>query len=148
MIKNTERTYGSIAKWFHWLVAFCFLAAYVVVYYKIWFLDKDDSLFRPSLNIHVAIGFSVSANADNSFAIGKNVVNNEHNSIRIGFNKSKHDKPVFCAYNNKVGILNTNPSYHFDTWGKVRGTHFIKHSDKRYKKKRNPNTNDWLLSKI
>ena len=85
----------------------------------------------------VAIGFSVSANADNSFAIGKNVVNNEHNSIRIGFNKSKHDKPVFCAYNNKVGILNTNPSYHFDTWGKVRGTHFIKHSDKRYKNKVN-----------
>lgn len=59
MIKNTEATYGSIAKWLHWLVAFCFLAAYVVIYYKIWFLDKGDSLSRPSLNIHVAVGFSV-----------------------------------------------------------------------------------------
>ncbi|MGR5142236.1 cytochrome b [Photobacterium sp. DNB23_23_1] len=59
MIKNTVTTYGSFAKWFHWLIALCFLAAYVIVYYKIWFLDKDDALFRPSLNIHAAVGFSV-----------------------------------------------------------------------------------------
>lgn len=59
MIKNTATTYGSVAKWFHWLIALCFLAAYVAIYYKIWFLDKDDALFRPSLNIHAAIGLSV-----------------------------------------------------------------------------------------
>lgn len=59
MMKNTETTYGSVAKWFHWLVAFCFLAAYVVVYYKIWFLGREDPLFGPSLNVHAAIGFSV-----------------------------------------------------------------------------------------
>ena len=61
MIKNTETDYGSIAKFFHWIVAFCFLAAYLVIYYKIWFLEKDDSFYRPSLNIHVAVGFSVLA---------------------------------------------------------------------------------------
>jgi cytochrome b561 len=73
MIKNSERTYGSIAKWFHWIVAFCFLAAYVIIYYRIWFLGNDDPLFRPSLHIHAAIGFSVILWA--SFRIGWRLMN-------------------------------------------------------------------------
>ncbi|MFT2097011.1 cytochrome b [Marinomonas sp. 2405UD66-6] len=59
MIKNTERSYGSVAKWFHWLVALCIISAYVIIYYKLWFLDSDDASYRSMLSIHVAIGFSV-----------------------------------------------------------------------------------------
>ncbi len=59
MIKNTETSYGSVAKWLHWLVAFCFLIAYVVIYYKIWFLEREDSFYLTALQIHSAVGFSV-----------------------------------------------------------------------------------------
>ncbi len=59
MLKNTATSYGSVAKWLHWLVALCFLIAYVVIYYKIWFLERGDALYRPSFQIHVTVGMSV-----------------------------------------------------------------------------------------
>lgn len=40
-LKNTAANYGRIAKWFHWTTAALFLAAYVSVYYRQWFTEKQ-----------------------------------------------------------------------------------------------------------
>lgn len=59
MIRNTENTYGSVAKWLHWLVALCFLIAYIVIYYRIWFLERGDTFYSASLQIHTSVGISI-----------------------------------------------------------------------------------------
>lgn len=59
MLKNTDTTYGSVAKWLHWIVALCFLIVYAIVYYRHWFLTNADAFYRPSLQIHATVGMSV-----------------------------------------------------------------------------------------
>ena len=59
MLKNTEASYGSIAKWMHWLTAICFLVAYLSVYYRIWFLEQGDPAIRSAMQIHTTFGASV-----------------------------------------------------------------------------------------
>lgn len=61
MLRNTDTSYGSIAKWNHWLVALCFLVAYVAVYISIWFLTEDDWLHPILRQLHVTFGLSVLA---------------------------------------------------------------------------------------
>lgn len=59
MIRNTENSYGSVAKWLHWLTALLLLAAYVSVYYLHWVLNSEGPLRSPIIRIHKAIGFSI-----------------------------------------------------------------------------------------
>jgi cytochrome b561 len=59
MIKNSNLTYGSIAKWLHWLTALCILVAYVAVYYGQWFAEPGTPDRRAITGIHTMFGFSV-----------------------------------------------------------------------------------------
>lgn len=47
-LKNTKDVYGSVAKWFHCLTAFCFLMLYVTNYYRnrTCFINRDSVLVR------------------------------------------------------------------------------------------------------
>jgi cytochrome b561 len=56
MLKNTESTYGSAAKWLHWLTALWILAAYVVILYL---TGRTDQRPPPGLNYHKVVGFTI-----------------------------------------------------------------------------------------
>jgi cytochrome b561 len=56
MLKNTESTYGSVAKWLHWLIALWVLTAYVVILYL---TGRTDERPPPGLNYHKVIGFTI-----------------------------------------------------------------------------------------
>lgn len=55
---NTKQTYGSLAKFFHWLTAFLFLLAYASIYYREWFAQSDLEYWL-SVQLHFSVGFSV-----------------------------------------------------------------------------------------
>ncbi|MFS2140471.1 cytochrome b [Duganella sp. Dugasp56] len=72
ILKNTRERFGTVAKTFHWSMAIAFIAAYVIVYYVIWFIDPetsikpplfgmqtDDTLVIPLLNLHWVLGVAV-----------------------------------------------------------------------------------------
>lgn len=59
MLKNTTSSYGSVAKWLHWLTALLFLVAYVSVYYLHWVLDGEGPNRGTIVRFHKAVGFSV-----------------------------------------------------------------------------------------
>lgn len=60
MIRNTKDSYGSVAKWLHWLTALMFLLAYIFVYYLVWFIDEQDRQSRFFVqSLHKGVGFSV-----------------------------------------------------------------------------------------
>ena len=56
MLRNTETSYGSVAKFLHWLMALWVLAAYVVIIYLTW--GHTEGLI-PGLNYHKVVGFTV-----------------------------------------------------------------------------------------
>lgn len=56
MLKNSLSTYGSVAKWLHWLIAAWVLAAYIIILYLDW---RSDAFPLPGLNYHKAVGFSI-----------------------------------------------------------------------------------------
>lgn len=56
MLRNTETSYGSVAKFLHWTMALWFLTAYVVIIYLTW--DHTEGLI-PGLNYHKVIGFTI-----------------------------------------------------------------------------------------
>ncbi|MBC7154906.1 MAG: cytochrome b [Rhodobacteraceae bacterium] len=58
-LKNTAVSYGRIAKWFHWTTAALFLAAYVSVYYRQWFTEKQTPENMTALQIHLSVGVSI-----------------------------------------------------------------------------------------
>ena len=58
-LKNTAANYGRIAKWFHWTTAALFLAAYVSVYYRQWFTEKQTPENMTALQIHLSVGVSI-----------------------------------------------------------------------------------------
>ncbi|WP_018413249.1 cytochrome b [Methyloversatilis thermotolerans] len=58
-LKNTARDYGSIAKWLHWMTAALFLAAYVSVYYRQWFTEKQTPENMTALQMHLSVGVSI-----------------------------------------------------------------------------------------
>lgn len=58
-LKNTADSYGRIAKWFHWTTAALFLAAYVSVYYRQWFTEKQTPENITALQIHLSVGVSI-----------------------------------------------------------------------------------------
>ena len=58
-IKNTATSYGSIAKWLHWLTAALFLAAYMSVYYRQWFTEEKTPANWTALQLHLSIGITI-----------------------------------------------------------------------------------------
>ena len=42
MIRNTDISYGSVAKWLHWLTALLVLVAYLLVLYLKYVLSSSD----------------------------------------------------------------------------------------------------------
>jgi cytochrome b561 len=56
MLRNTESTYGSVAKWLHWLIALWVLAAYVIILYL---TGRTDQRPPPGLNYHKVVGFTI-----------------------------------------------------------------------------------------
>ncbi|KZN33760.1 cytochrome B561 [Pseudoalteromonas luteoviolacea S2607] len=58
-IKNTELTYGCIAKWIHWTTAVLFLAAYISVYYRQWFTEVKTPENWNALQLHLSFGVSI-----------------------------------------------------------------------------------------
>ena len=59
MIRNTEITYGSVAKWLHWLTALSILVAYLLVLYLEYVLHHEGPYRSPIVWIHKAVGASV-----------------------------------------------------------------------------------------
>ncbi|AIR89348.1 cytochrome b [Pseudomonas cremoricolorata] len=57
--RNTSTQFGRLAKWLHWTSAAAFIAAYVVVYYVIWFMDDESPEAWPVLNVHWMLGLLV-----------------------------------------------------------------------------------------
>jgi len=58
-LKNTAVQYGTIAKWLHWSVAGLFLVAYMAVYYRQWFTDKDTDINWTALQLHLSFGVTI-----------------------------------------------------------------------------------------
>ena len=58
-LKNTERSYGTVAKWFHWTTALLFLGAYVSVYYRQWFTEDKTEVNWTALQMHLSIGVTL-----------------------------------------------------------------------------------------
>jgi len=58
-IRNTAETYGSIAKWFHWITAILFLASYCAVYYRHWFTEAKTPENWTALQLHLSIGVTI-----------------------------------------------------------------------------------------
>jgi cytochrome b561 len=56
MLRNSLSTYGSVAKWLHWLIAAWVLAAYAIIVYLDW---RSDEFPLPGLNYHKAVGFTI-----------------------------------------------------------------------------------------
>jgi cytochrome b561 len=59
MIRNTENSFGSVAKWLHWLTALWVLIAYIIIYYLHWVLGTEHDLRVPLIRAHKAVGFCV-----------------------------------------------------------------------------------------
>lgn len=57
-IKNTDEAYGSIAKWFHWIIALLFLVSYCAVYYRHWFAQSELEKWT-AIQLHMSIGITV-----------------------------------------------------------------------------------------
>jgi cytochrome b561 len=55
--RNTATHFGVLAKFFHWTTAAAFIAAYIVVYYVIWFMD-DTSQILASTQYSLGTGFT------------------------------------------------------------------------------------------
>lgn len=58
-LKNTETSYGSFAKWLHWVTALLFLFSYITVYYRQWFTESGSSENWTALQLHLSIGISI-----------------------------------------------------------------------------------------
>lgn len=58
MLKNSESSYGNVAKFLHWLMVLWILTAYLVITWLTW--DHTGGLIE-GLNYHKAIGFTILA---------------------------------------------------------------------------------------
>lgn len=58
-LKNTSTSYGSIAKWLHWITASLFLASYIAVYYRHWFTEEKTPENWTALQLHLSIGVTI-----------------------------------------------------------------------------------------
>ena len=60
-LTNTQYNYGTIAKFFHWIIALLFLAAYCAVYYRHWFTEAKTPENWIALQLHLSVGISIAA---------------------------------------------------------------------------------------
>ena len=58
-LKNTADSYGSMAKWLHWLTALLFLGSYMSVYYRHWFTEAKTPENWTALQLHLSIGVTI-----------------------------------------------------------------------------------------
>jgi len=58
-IRNTSKSYGTIAKFFHWFTAILFLTSYISVYYRQWFTQEKTPENWTALQLHLSIGVSI-----------------------------------------------------------------------------------------
>jgi cytochrome b561 len=58
-LKNTAQSYGTVAKWMHWLTALLFLASYVSVYYRHWFTEDKTPENWNALQLHLSVGVTI-----------------------------------------------------------------------------------------
>jgi cytochrome b561 len=58
-LKNTSKSYGSIAKWLHWGTAVLFLASYIAVYYRHWFTEEKTPENWTAIQLHLSIGITI-----------------------------------------------------------------------------------------
>lgn len=58
-IRNTAETYGSIAKWLHWLTALLFLGSYCTVYYRHLFTEDKTPENWTALQLHLSVGVTI-----------------------------------------------------------------------------------------
>lgn len=58
-IKNTDKSYGTVAKWLHWLTALMFLLSYSSVYYRRWFTEDKTIENWTVLQLHLSIGITI-----------------------------------------------------------------------------------------
>ena len=58
-LKNTDKRYGMVAKWLHWLTALMFLLSYTSVYYRRWFTEVKTSENWTVLQLHFSIGVTI-----------------------------------------------------------------------------------------
>ncbi len=58
---NTQKDYGSIAKWLHWGTAIIMLALYPSVYFRHWFTEKGTSINWTALQLHMSFGMTLGA---------------------------------------------------------------------------------------
>jgi cytochrome b561 len=56
MLRNTETSYGSVAKFLHWLMALWFLTAYAVI---LWLTRNHTEGPIAGLNYHKVVGFTI-----------------------------------------------------------------------------------------
>lgn len=56
MLRNTAATYGSVAKFLHWLMAAWIMTAYAVIIWLTW--GHTEGLI-PGLNYHKVVGFTI-----------------------------------------------------------------------------------------
>lgn len=57
--RNSAAQFGVLAKLLHWTSAAAFIAAYIIVYYILWFMDEESPDVLPVLNVHWALGLLV-----------------------------------------------------------------------------------------
>ncbi len=58
-LKNSQYSYGSIAKWLHWLIALLFLMSYCTVYFRHWFTEEKTPENWIALQLHLSVGITI-----------------------------------------------------------------------------------------
>ena len=58
VLKNTVHSYGSVAKFFHWVTAILFLISYSSIYYREWFSQSDFQSWI-TIQLHLSVGISL-----------------------------------------------------------------------------------------
>ncbi|AWF81477.1 cytochrome B [Microbulbifer sp. A4B17] len=58
-LRNRPDSYGSVAKWLHWLTALLFLGSYISVYYRQWLTEEETPANWIALQLHLSIGITI-----------------------------------------------------------------------------------------
>ena len=61
MLKNTDDSYGSMARWLHWITAVLMLAAYVIVYWAELNYAHSSPPWRRLVQAHTSVGMTIGA---------------------------------------------------------------------------------------
>jgi cytochrome b561 len=59
LLRNSATSYGSVAKWLHWLTAAFVVTAYLIIESFHWIFGGEEPMRSPLISYHKAVGFSV-----------------------------------------------------------------------------------------